>query len=336
MSSNHQNLFNWTGRDDLEDSDKRNRVHHVMQHTSGSQSPCVQLMGFCTDQGVKQNKGRIGAKQGPDAIRTALANLAWHQGNPLVDIGNVAGDCEPLEYYQKEASDKIARHLGNGTVVVLGGGHEIAWSSFKGLSDYLSACGDTPNIGIINFDAHFDLREYCSQAAKTSADIELKPSSGTPFSQIADYCQAQGQDFHYFCLGVSETGNTQALFDKADALRVQYITDTELFDTPLHDTIARLQRFIAKVDTVYLTIDLDVFNASLAPGVSAPAAFGMTLEQFIPLLNTIISSDKLKLADIAEYNPNYDIDNRTAKLAARVCWQILVAMSKQQHKHHKE
>jgi formiminoglutamase len=66
--------------------------------------------------------------------------------------------------------------------------------------------------------------------------------------------------------------------------------------------------------------------------VSAPAAFGMNLEQFIPMLNTIVASDKLMLADIAEYNSNYDIDNRTAKLDARFCWQIFVAMSKQRQK----
>ncbi|MGR5286054.1 formimidoylglutamase [Vibrio maritimus] len=327
MSANTQLPFNWTGRDDQEDGDKRYRVHHKVVHRSQSHFPQLQLMGFCTDEGVKRNKGRVGAKQGPDAIRAALANLAWHQANAISDIGNVVADSDDLELHQQQAAEKITKHLSNGPMIMLGGGHEIAWSSFKGLSDFLSQSSEKPNIGIINFDAHFDLREYQSKD-KTRTDIDLKPSSGTPFAQIADHCHATGQNFDYFCLGVSETGNTQALFEKADSLQVQYIKDTELFDRPIHEHIAQLQRFINKVDILYLTIDLDVFNASIAPGVSAPAAFGMNLEQFIPMLNTIVASDKLMLADIAEYNSNYDIDNRTAKLAARVCWQILVAMSK--------
>jgi formiminoglutamase len=328
MSANNQHPFNWTGRDDREDGDKRHRVHHKVVQRSQSRSPQLQLMGFCTDEGVKRNKGRVGAKQGPDAIRTALANLAWHQDNVILDVGDVVAESYDLELHQKQAAETITKHLSNGPMVVLGGGHEIAWSSFKGLSDFVSQSSDKPNIGIINFDAHFDLREYQSND-NAPTDIDLKPSSGTPFAQIADHCHATGQHFHYFCLGVSETSNTQALFDKADSLRVQYITDTELFDSPMHAHIAQLQSFVNKVDILYFTIDLDVFNASLAPGVSAPASFGMNLEQFIPMLNTIVASDKLMLADIAEYNPNYDIDNRTAKLAARVCWQILVAMSKQ-------
>ncbi|GAL36780.1 formiminoglutamase [Vibrio maritimus] len=328
MSSNNQFPFNWIGRDDQEDGNKRYRVHHKVVHRSQGDTPQIQLMGFCTDEGVKRNKGRVGAQQGPNAIRAALANLAWHQDNTLLDIGNVIADSDDLERHQQQAAETITKNLFNGPIVVLGGGHEIAWPSFKGLSDFLSQSSDKPNIGIINFDAHFDLREYQSND-NTPADVDLKPSSGTPFAQIADHCHLTGQNFHYFCLGVSETGNTQALFEKADNLQVQYIKDTELFDRPMHEHIAQLQNFINDVDILYFTIDLDVFNASLAPGVSAPAAFGMNLEQFIPMLNTIVASDKLMLADIAEYNPSYDIDNRTAKLAARVCWQILVAMSKQ-------
>ncbi|MGR5488749.1 arginase family protein, partial [Vibrio alfacsensis] len=89
--------------------------------------------------------------------------------------------------------------------------------------------------------------------------------------------------------------------------------------------------FIASVDYLYLTIDLDVFNAALAPGVSAPAAIGLSIEHFYPFFNAILQhNNKLLMADIAEENPTHDIDNRTAKLAARLCWQMLAAMSKQQ------
>lgn len=231
MSANNQNPFNWTGRDDREDCDKRYRVHHKVVHRSQSDSPQLQLMGFCTDKGVKRNKGRVGAQQGPDTIRTALANLAWHQDNAILDLGNIIADSDDLELHQQQAAEKITKHLSNGPMLVLGGGHEIAWSSFKGLADFISQSNERSNIGIINFDAHFDLREYQSRD-NARTDIDLKPSSGTPFAQIADHCHATGQPFNYFCLGVSETGNTRALFEKADSLQVQYIKDTELFDMP--------------------------------------------------------------------------------------------------------
>ena len=55
-----------------------------------------------------------------------------------------------------------------------------------------------------------------------------------------------------------------------------------------------------------------------APGVSAPAARGVRLELLEPLLERLKASGKLRLADLAEINPEYDIDNRTAKVAARL------------------
>ena len=42
------------------------------------------LIGFACDEGVRRNGGRVGAKDGPRAIRAALANLAWHQDVPGV------------------------------------------------------------------------------------------------------------------------------------------------------------------------------------------------------------------------------------------------------------
>lgn len=58
-------------------------------------------------------------------------------------------------------------------------------------------------VGIINLDAHLDLR---------FADCA---SSGTPFRQLALECDAQQRGFHYTCIGVSRAANTQALWDEA-------------------------------------------------------------------------------------------------------------------------
>ena len=63
-----------------------------------------------------------------------------------------------------------------------------------------------PRIGILNFDAHFDLRHA------------ERASSGTPFRQIAELCQASDWPFAYCCLGISRLSNTAALFDQAQRL----------------------------------------------------------------------------------------------------------------------
>ncbi len=95
--------------------------------------------------------------------------------------------------------------------------------------------------------------------------------------------------------------------------------------------LTQLQHFIDACDYLYLTIDLGVFPASAAPGVSAPAARGVSYDKIAPFLERVLHyKNKLLLADIAEYNPNYDVDSQTARLAAQLCWDIAHAMADKQ------
>jgi formiminoglutamase len=61
----------------------------------------------------------------------------------------------------------------------------------------------------------------------------------------------------------------------------------------------------------------------VAPGVSAPAARGVALDVIEPIIDAVAGSGKLRLADIAELNPALDIDQRTARVAARLVARVL-------------
>ncbi len=339
MSEFHQTSHHylWQGRDDKEDGELGTRVHHVVQNTPASElkndEAGVCLLGFESDAGVKRNKGRVGAKHAPDAIRSALANMAWHQSRSIVDLGNVVCENDELEASQMLCAEVIACGLKTAPVITLGGGHEVAWASFQGLAKLLQEQQEQqehpepPVVGIINFDAHFDLRSFDLNNVENKAHSVL-PSSGTPFNQIAQLCQQKGWPFQYACLGVSRASNTAALFQRADQLNVWYVEDRDLTSTQQLAQMTQLKQFISQCDRLYLTIDLDVFPAATAPGVSAPAARGVSYEAIAPFMDEILSQkQKLILADIAEYNPDFDIDNQTARLAARLCWDIANSLS---------
>ncbi|MDH5912151.1 formimidoylglutamase [Vibrio splendidus] len=322
--------FIWTGRNDLEDGALGTRVHHITKQVQSSDlsneltDGAIALVGFASDAGVARNKGRVGAKQAPNLIRQALANMAWHSDAHIADLGDIECNDGQLEVSQKQCASVIANALATNKVITLGGGHEVAWASFQGLAEHLNKIQSEhkPKIGIVNFDAHFDLREFESNIT------DVKPSSGTPFNQISDYCHTHQWPFHYACLGVSAASNTKALFNKADQLGVWYEHDRNMTQVNQVAQLVKLQKFIAECDYLYLTIDLDVFPAATAPGVSAPAARGVSYEALAPFLEQIFQhSEKLIIADIAEYNPDYDVDGQTARLAARLCWDIASAMA---------
>lgn len=302
----------WTGRDDNEQGDTRRLHHLIKQHTSTAN--CPTLLGFCSDTGVSRNHGRVGASQGPDAIRRCLANLPAHALSELVDAGDIMGHVN-LEQTQADLAQKVSALLNKGAqLVVLGGGHEVAWGSFNGLTQHLSHQSHSSELGkivVINFDAHFDLRS--SRPA----------SSGTPFHQILEWADQQKKEVEYLCLGVAKTANTPALFEQASRSNVHHLQDYQLQERHLDSVTVELEQRINQADHIYLSIDLDVLPASTAPGVSAPAPYGVPLSVIESLLLTIKKSGKLRLADIAELNPNYDIDQHTARIAARLVWHLL-------------
>lgn len=306
MFADRQHMDAWSGRIDPEPDSPR--WHQRIRPWIADAAPGLALLGFACDEGVRRNHGRTGAAAGPLAMRKALANLAWHCSGPAFDAGDVVCDDADLEAAQARLAHGVCRLLDDGHLpVVLGGGHEMAFGSWSGLARYLEPHHTAPRIGIVNFDAHFDLRDF----------TEVR-SSGTPFLQIADQCTARGWPFSYACIGVSRASNTRALFNRAAELGVLVREDHEIRESTLQQIGDELEAFAQGCDALYLSIDIDVLPASEAPGVSAPAARGVPMQLLEPLVKRLRDSGRLRLIDLAELNPDFDIDSHTAKAAARL------------------
>lgn len=302
----------WQGRVDAAEGDQALRWHQVVRPVSAEVSSGVALLGFASDAGVRRNQGRPGAVEGPFALRQMLSNLPARPGQPLYDAGTVRVEGDDLEGGQRAYAERIATVLDQGLLPVgLGGGHEIAFGAFLGLAKHLESRESVPHIGILNLDAHFDLR---------AAD---RGTSGTPFRQIAGFCQERQWPFHYAVMGISAFANTEALFQAARDLGATWRLDDAMGFSDLTDIQAFVADFLGDVDHLYLTVCLDVLPAADAPGVSAPSARGVPLEVLEKVLDAACASGKLRLADIAELNPSLDEDHRTARIAARLVGRIV-------------
>ncbi|RMA79984.1 formimidoylglutamase [Umboniibacter marinipuniceus] len=301
--------FEWKGRIDNEDGPSAERWHQRVQASHKAESPTLALLGFQTDEGVARNKGRVGAKNGPNALRAAAANLPINQALNLRDDGDIEVEGTDLESAQVKVAEWVTNKLTrNEFPIVMGGGHEIAYASYLGWRRWAK---QQRSLGIINLDAHLDLRKPNPTG-----------SSGTPFYQIAQSIQQDGGQFKYWVLGVSEVANTAALFQRAEDLNVQLTYDNQLNLGEPPELASQLVDFCNAVDDIYLTIDLDVLQAAFMPAVSAPAAGGLSLAMVERIISTVMRSGKVRLADLAELNPEYDIDSIGSKTAARVLYRI--------------
>lgn len=259
------------------------------------------LHGFAVDEGVRRNKGRIGAAKSPDVIRKNTSNFPVV--NPefrLLDFGNITCEDQNLEKSQQDLAEKVSKILEKqAKSVVFGGGHEVTFAHYSALK---KAFPDK-KIGIINIDAHFDNREL---------NPEIGATSGTGFYQIAQ----EGEIFSLH-IGIQRNSNTLQLFDTAHQFGMKYILADEIFFENLPKIYQKIDEFLEKVDVLYLTICMDVFNASIAPGVSAAAYNGIFVDAtFMHFYRHILKSEKLLALDVAEVNPDFDIADRTARLAA--------------------
>lgn len=259
------------------------------------------LHGFAVDEGVRRNKGIQGAKDAPDVIRKNMSNFPVIRPDfSLLDFGNITCEDGNLENTQNELAKNVSKVLlKGGKSLVLGGGHEVTFGHYRGVKTAFQE----QKIGIINFDAHFDNRQ---------PENGVGASSGTGFWQIA-----QEGEINSLHIGIQRNSNTLKLFDTAHQFGMKYILADELFFENLPSIYERVNELAESVDFLYMTICMDVFNASIAPGVSASAYNGIFADAaFMHLYRHILRNEKLIALDIAEVNPGLDIQDHTARLAA--------------------
>lgn len=308
MKSNKFNTETWTGRVDLEDGDLGLRLHQIVQpYLPNSTNNSKVFVGFCSDEGVIRNKGRLGAKEAPNIIRKCLANLPIHFKNEVIfDYGNIIVD-KDLELGRSKQIEVLSEILKQRNFpIIIGGGHETA------LGDFLSFMKRFPdNSTIINIDAHFDLRLPNEHS-----------TSGTPFFEMYKYCLSHNLKFNYLVIGIQEMGNTRALFKRADDLQVDYIIADEMHAN-FNRILDQISQYITQFNHIYLSLDMDVFDVAYAPGVSAPSINGLNPFQVKYLIKLLHKSGKLRMMDVVEVNPTFDRDLQTSKLAAQLIYEVL-------------
>lgn len=300
----------WDGRVDDERDRAALRWHQVVEPLDlwngaapdGGRGFC--FMGYASDRGVERNLGRPGAARGPETIRDQLSDLpvTFTDTVRLFDGGDIrcGGD---VERSQETLADAVARILELGLFpVVLGGGHDLAFGHWCGVRRSLPC---STRLGVVNFDAHLDLRSPDAGA-----------NSGTSFAQIAERCVEWGDELSYLCVGVQRSANTVRLLQRAEDLGVDVVLAEEI-QHAVHDEIeGRIDGFLERVDSIYLTVDADVMSSAFVPGVSAPQPLGLAPQTVLRLVSHVVSRGTTVSFDVAEVSPRFDEDDNSAKVAA--------------------
>lgn len=275
------------------------------------------LVGFRSHEGVARNGGRIGAAEGPEAIRRALYRLNATCGKTglslercsLVDLGDIALEESALEEAQARLRKAVGACLLAGVLpIVLGGGHETAYGHFLG---YVEA---DLEVSIINVDAHLDVRD----------EPGGRSTSGTPFRQALEH-PGGTLDGRYACLGARPRANSPVYADYAKSRGAEIHWFDEVRAEGLASAVGRQLASRHKAGGVMVSLDMDAVSSAYAPGTSAASPEGFSAEEFLAAARVAGQSRATASFEISEVSPPLDRDGQTALLAALAVWHFLRA-----------
>jgi formiminoglutamase len=284
------------------------------------------LVGFPQDEGVRRNQGRVGASQAPGKIRQYLYRLTpWDaehnielSDHPPLDMGSVRISGS-LEDSQAALGTVIAGILSQGAVpVVLGGGHETAYGH------YLGYVADSRPVGIINIDAHLDVRP-CLDGQRGH--------SGSPFRQAMDHSTRPLPGNRYVCLGAQPHALSRTHWQYARDHGCMVHWCHELRNSLEQTFLREIEQLAYSGCRVYATLDADVVQLADVPGVSAPNPVGLAGAAVVSLARSAGKSPAVSSFDLVEICPPCDHTNdQSSRWAALVIWSFLIGLTERRGK----
>ena len=264
----------------------------------------IVILGCPQDEGVRRNSGREGAAKAPNAIRKQFYRLTpMNIKRRVFDIGDtgVSGTLEEIHDRQFEIVRKI---LTDGKrIIILGGGNDISYPDGRAMADVF---GMNSWIGV-NIDSHLDVR------------ADQPRNSGTPYRQLLeerllrpDYFYEAGFQSH-FCSPVYYNYIRDLGVNR---ISLELLRSRQEADLELKESIKLKFTAHSTSMNTFFGFDMDAVRMADAPGTSAPSPLGLKAGEFIQLVKYAASLANTKIIEFTEVNPDFDIDNRTAKLVA--------------------
>ena len=231
---------------------------------------------------------------------------------------NLKKNLDAVNSFNKELYNKVLNVIDNGNLpLTLGGDHSIS------IASALASIKKHKKLGIIWVDAHGDFNTF-----KTTLTGNLH---GLPLAVITGYEKDLLSYFHNGNFYPFE--NTVIIGARdLDLLEKENLKDAKVTVFTTEDikkygaiNITKKALEIAQNGTngVHISYDIDAIDPKVAPGVSVKADNGILLDDAYEILGTLLQSDNIKSIDVVEYNPAFDIDNKTNEITTFIVNEII-------------
>jgi len=252
---------------------------------------------------------RPGARFAPSAIRNesfGIETYSPYQDKDLLDCKVFdSGDLE-LSHVNLfgEICGRVKTVTDDGKIpFMIGGEHSVTFPAF------VCAVHAYPDVNIIHFDAHADLRRQYLDDPFSHACVIRRCHEG----DIGGYEFGDGRIFQF---GIRSGEREEFLYAEKHTHMQKFNFDG------LEEVVKKLRG-----KPVYFTIDLDVLDPSIFPGTGTPEAGGVTFEELRKAATLVCSSCNIVGCDVVELAPNYDPSGVSTAVACKIIREMLLAMS---------
>lgn len=253
---------------------------------------------------------RPGARFGSAAIRHESYGLETYSPYLDKDLEDIAvfdsGDIElPMgsaEMALDALSERTAEILEDGKIpFMLGGEHLVTLGAFREIVKKY------PDVHIIHFDAHADLRDQYLDVRLSHACVMRRCYELTGDGRIHQFGIRSGERAEFEFARAGHTDFHSFTFDGLDFV----VDELEQQQVP-----------------VYFTIDLDVLDSSVFPGTGTPEAGGVSFNQLREALTLVCQRLDVVGLDVTELAPTLDASGVSTAVAGKVVRELLLAIYK--------
>lgn len=251
---------------------------------------------------------RPGTRFASHAIRSesyGLETYSPYQDKDLADCKVFdSGDIElcmgSSEIALEQISDRAARILLDDKLpIMIGGEHLVTLGMFR------EVYKKHPDVQIIHFDAHADLRQEYLGAELSHACVIKRCHDLVGDGRIHQFGIRSGDRSEFVWSSNGHTDMHRFGFEGLEE------TVRALGDTP-----------------VYFTIDLDILDPSVFPGTGTPEAGGVGFMELLNAIMTVCGSANVVACDVNELSPHYDQSGASTAVACKVVRELILALQK--------
>ena len=264
---------------------------------------------------------------GPEAVRLAFRSNTTYspdfdtdiQRLRVRDIGDVGGHLTDVAVAHGKIEAAIGTLLARDPAfvpLIVGGDHSITAPAVRGF------CAANPGkrVGIVNFDAHFDVRNF-----------EHGPQNGTPFRAILDGgLPIVGRNVVE--VGIHGFMASSRYYRWTQERGMTIVTARRVAQRGMEECVAEALAAAGDgTDLIYVSVDIDCLAFPWAVGTAASTAEGLSAWQLLEAIFACGQHPKVAALDLVEIDPSRDVKDLTARTGCSVLLTFLAGLYRRLH-----